>query len=346
MQRFFFLATLILLGWLTMRLSPVLTPFLLAAILAYLGNPLVSYLQRHRIGRTWGTTLVFLLVLIVFAGTIMALLPVIRHQSLLFVDYLQKYTSLLQSRLIPQLVAETGIQLDSGTISHYATSNAQKLAAWLGHGLQVALSSGSGFLTGALSIILVPVLGFYLLRDWPRLLARIDQWIPQKQAELIRRLSRDADAMLMAFLRGQLLVMLALGCSYALGLSIIGLKTAILIGLIAGILSFVPYLGVISGVLMASLAMYVQTGTFLSVLWVLLVFFIGQILESMVFTPYLVGDRIGLHPVAVIFAVMAGGQLFGFIGLLLALPVTAVLVALLRHFQSWYLQSPYYLGKE
>ncbi len=346
MQRFFFLAILVLLGWLTIRLSPVLTPFLLAAILAYLGNPLVTYLQRHRIGRSWGTTLVFVIVLLMFAGTLMALLPVIKHQALLFADYLQKYAGLLQSRLIPKLAAATGIQLDSGTISHYATSNAQKLATWLGHGLQVALSSGSGLLTGVLSIILVPVLGFYLLRDWPRLLARIDQWIPQKHVVLVRRLSRDADTMLMAFLRGQLLVMLALGCSYAFGLSIIGLKTAILIGLVAGILSFVPYLGVISGVLMASLAMYVQTGTLISVLWVLLVFFVGQILESMVFTPYLVGDRIGLHPVAVIFAVMAGGSLFGFIGLLLALPVTAVLVALLRHFQSWYLQSPYYLGKE
>ncbi|MFA7494841.1 MAG: AI-2E family transporter [Acidithiobacillus sp.] len=346
MQRFFILAVLVLLGWLLLRLAPVLTPFLLAGILAYLGNPLVTRLQRYRIPRTWGTTLVFVAVIVVFAGIIMALIPVIKHQSLIFVEYLQKYAGLLQKRLIPELSATTGLHLDSQTISHYATANAQKLATWIGHGLQVALSSGSGLITSALSIILVPVLGFYLLRDWPRLIARIDQLVPQHYTALVRRLSRDVDTMLMAFLRGQLLVMFALGISYALGLSIIGLKTAVLIGLVAGILSFVPYLGVISGLLMASLAIYIQTGAFLSILWVLVVFGIGQILESMVFTPYLVGDRIGLHPVAVIFAVMAGGALFGFVGLLLALPFTAMLVALLRHFHDWYLQSPYYLGKE
>ncbi len=346
MQRFFVLAVLILLGWLTYRLSPILSPFLVAGILAYLGNPLVTRLQRHRISRTWGTTLVFVLVIVIMAGIIMALFPAIRHQSSLFIEYLQKYVELLQTQIIPQFSARIGIHLDSQSITHYATANAQKLAGWLGRSLQLALSSGSGLISSILSIILVPVLGFYLLRDWPRLIARMAALIPPRQLALSQRLASDADTMLMAFLRGQLLVMLALGTSYAIGLSIVGLQTAILVGLVAGLLSFVPYLGVVSGITMASLAMYVQTGAFLPILWVLIVFGIGQLLESMVFTPYLVGDRIGLHPVAVIFAVLAGGELFGFVGLLLALPVTAVLIALLRHLHGWYLQSPYYLGKE
>ncbi|MCK9189671.1 AI-2E family transporter [Acidithiobacillus sp.] len=346
MQRFFVLAVLILLGWLTYRLSPILSPFLVAGILAYLGNPLVTRLQRHRISRTWGTTLVFVLVAVIMAGIIMALLPIIRHQSSLFIEYLQKYVELLQTQIIPQFSARIGIHLDSQSITHYATANAQKLAGWLGRSLQLALSSGSGLISSVLSIILVPVLGFYLLRDWPRLIARMAALIPPHYLPLSQRLASDADTMLMAFLRGQLLVMLALGTSYAIGLSMVGLQTAILVGLVAGLLSFVPYLGVVSGITMASLAMYVQTGAFLPILWVLIVFGIGQVLESMVFTPYLVGDRIGLHPVAVIFAVLAGGELFGFVGLLLALPVTAVLIALLRHLHGWYLQSPYYLGKE
>ncbi len=346
MQRFFVLAILILLGWLAYRLSPILSPFLIAGILAYLGNPLVTRLQRYRINRTWGTTLVFVLVILVLAGITMALLHVIRHQSLLFVEYLRQYLELLQTRIIPQLSARIGIPLDSQSLTHYATANAQKLAGWLGRSLQMALSSGPSLISSVLSIILVPVLGFYLLRDWPRLIARIAALIPPHYLPLSRRLAGDADAMLMAFLRGQLLVMLALGASYAIGLSIVGLKTAILVGLVAGLLSFVPYLGVVSGIAMATLAMYVQTGAFLPILGVLIVFGIGQILESMVFTPYLVGDRIGLHPVAVIFAVLAGGELFGFAGLLLALPVTAVLIALLRHLHGWYVQSRYYLGKE
>ena len=346
MQRFFVLAVLILLGWLTYRLSPILSPFLIAGILAYLGNPLVTRLQRYRISRTWGTTLVFVSVLLLLAGVTMALLPVIRQQSLLFVEYLRQYLELLQTQIIPQLSARIGIHIDSQSITHYATANAQKLAGWLGRSLQVALSSGSGLISGILNVILIPVLGFYLLRDWPHLVNRVAALIPQRYLPISQRLAGDADAMLMAFLRGQLLVMLALGASYAIGLSIIGLQTAILIGLVAGLLSFVPYLGVVSGVTMASLAMYVQTGAFLPILWVLIVFAIGQVLESMVFTPYLVGDRIGLHPVAVIFAVLAGGELFGFAGLLLALPITAVLIALLRHVHGWYLQSPHYLSNE
>ncbi len=344
LQRLYVLAALSVAAYLLYRLGPVLTPFLIAGILAYLGNPLVSRLQRWGLSRTVGTTLVFILVLLVVAGIVTALLPAIRHQALLFLDYTRQYAELLQRQIVPELSARLGIQLDSQTITHYASANAQKLADWLGKSLRIAVSSSSGILATLLDIVLIPVLGFYLLRDWPQLLERIRELIPRRRLPTVELLARDANTMLMAFLRGQILVMLALGTSYAIGLSIVGLQTAILIGLLAGFLSFVPYLGVISGISMATLAMYIQTGAFLPMVGVWVVFGIGQILESMVYTPYLVGERIGLHPVLVIFAVLAGGELFGFVGLLLALPVTAVLIALLRHAQRWYLDSTWYRG--
>ncbi|WP_291511863.1 AI-2E family transporter [Acidithiobacillus sp.] len=344
LQRLYVMAGLVAGAYVLYRLSAVLTPFLIAGILAYLGNPLVSRLQRWGLPRSAGTTLVFVLVVLLVAGVVTALLPAIRHQALLFLDYTRQYAELLQRQIIPELSARLGIHLDSQTVTHYASANAQKLADWLGKSLRIAVSSGSGILATLLDIVLIPVLGFYLLRDWPGLLERIRELIPRRRLPLVELLARDANAMLMAFLRGQILVMLALGTSYAIGLSIVGLQTAILIGLLAGFLSFVPYLGVISGISMATLAMYVQTGAFLPIVGVWVVFGIGQILESMVYTPYLVGERIGLHPVLVIFAVLAGGELFGFAGLLLALPVTAVLIALLRHAQRWYLDSPWYRG--
>ncbi len=345
MQRLIFLVFLVFLGWIIYLLGPVLVPFLLASAVAYAGSPLVTALERHRIGRTLGSTLVFLLAIVAIAGAVMALLPTVQKQAVVLLDYLRAYAGLLQDRIIPQISRTTGIPLDSRSLTGYATSNASRLATWLGSGLHAALVSGSGVLSGLLNILLIPILGFYLLRDWPRLLSRIQEMIPPRHLPLAVRLARDSDQMLMAFLRGQILVMLALGTTYATGLALVGLKTALLVGLLSGLLSFVPYMGFAGGILVASLAMYIQKGTFIPVLEVWTVYAAGQAMESFLFTPLLVGDRIGLHPVLVIFAVLSGGQLFGFAGLLLALPVTAVGSALLRHAHRWYIASSHYLGE-
>ncbi len=335
-----FLALLVL-GFLYL-LSPILSPFFIAGVFAYLANPLVTLLGHWRIGRGMATALVFLLVALLMIGTVMTLLPTIRAQILIAINYLQQYGDLLQTQLLPMLSQQLHIPLDSQSLGSYASKNASKLAHWASNSLRIAFVSGSGILSILMNFLLIPVLTFYLLRDWPQLLQRMEELIPRSQIALIRRLAADSDQMLMAFLRGQVLVMLALGSTYAIGLSIVGLKTAILIGLLSGLLSFVPYLGFVSGILMATLAMYMQSSHFLPLLGVWIVYGIGQILESTVFTPLLVGDRLGLHPVLVIFAVLAGGQLFGFTGLLLALPVTAILIALLRHFYRWYLGSELY----
>jgi predicted PurR-regulated permease PerM len=166
--------------------------------------------------------------------------------------------------------------------------------------------------------------------------------LPRKQAPLIKKLATECDDVLSEFLRGQLLVMFSLGIIYTIGLWIAGLEFALLIGMLAGLVSFVPYLGFVVGIIVAGIAALVQFNDVIHIIYILIVFGIGQAIESMVLSPWLVGERIGLHPVAVIFAVMAGGQLFGFFGVLLALPVAAVIVVLLRYLHGRYLDSSLY----
>jgi predicted PurR-regulated permease PerM len=194
------------------------------------------------------------------------------------------------------------------------------------------------------NLVLIPVLTFYLLRDWDVLMSRLRELIPRRHEALAVRLAQECDHVLGAFVRGQLSVMLALSVVYALGLLLVGIDGALLIGVVAGLLSFVPYLGFALGIIVAGVTALVQFQDLLHVLLVLAVFGFGQMLESAVLSPYLLGNRIGLHPVAVIFAVMAGGQLFGFVGILLALPVAAVIVVLLRYVHARYRDSELYAG--
>jgi predicted PurR-regulated permease PerM len=194
--------------------------------------------------------------------------------------------------------------------------------------------------------VLIPVLTFYLLRDWDLLVARVHELIPRRYEQSVAQIAKQCDEMLGAFMHGQLLVMLSLGTVYSIGLWLVGLDMAFLIGMLAGLVSFVPYLGFILGMLVAGIAALMQFQDAIHLFYVLLVFGTGQMLESFLLTPYLLGDRIGLHPVAVIFAVMAGGQLFGFVGILLALPATAVIMVLLSHAHEHYINSELYADDE
>jgi predicted PurR-regulated permease PerM len=191
-------------------------------------------------------------------------------------------------------------------------------------------------------MVLIPVLTFYLLRDWDILVARFRELLPRRHAEKVTQISLECDDMLAGFIRGQLLVMSALSLIYTVGLMIIGVELALLLGVIAGVVSFVPYLGLIVGVVLSGLAALLQFGDWMPVVYVVIVFSVAQMIEGMVLTPRFVGERIGLHPVAVIFAVLAGGQLFGFTGVLLALPVAAVVVVLLKHAHERYVSSDLY----
>ncbi|MGZ8160609.1 MAG: AI-2E family transporter, partial [Methylobacter sp.] len=202
--------------------------------------------------------------------------------------------------------------------------------------------SGGVIAEWLMNLLLIPVVTFYLLRDWDGLVVKVHDLLPRRVAPTAAKLAGEVDAVLSAFVRGQLYVMLALGCIYSIGLWITGLDLALLIGMLAGLVSFVPYLGSIVGIVAACVAALVQFHELIQLVPVAIVFIIGQSLEGMVLTPMLVGDKIGLHPVAVMFAVLAGGQLFDFLGILLALPVASVIMVLLRHVHDLYRYSDFY----
>ncbi len=341
------LAALALAGFLIWVLQPILAPFLTAALLAYLGDPLADRLERLGLGRTLAVTVVFALFLAVMLAAILLLLPLLGRQ----VDYLQERIPVLigwvQNTVLPWLEERFGLSVAQFDLASLRDAVA---ASWETTGNVAATVVGrvarSGLaLVGVLiNVALIPVVTFYLLRDWDLMMARIRDLLPRQVEPTVSRLAQECNDVVAAFLRGQLLVMLALGIIYTAGLSLIGLDLALLIGTLAGLASIVPYLGVIVGIFSAALARVLQfpTEPWLAPALVAAVFGIGQMLEGMVLAPLLVGDRIGLHPVAVIFAVLAGGQLFGFTGVLLALPVAAVVAVLLRDANARYRSSRLY----
>jgi predicted PurR-regulated permease PerM len=314
-------------------LGPILMPFALSAGLAYLGDPLVDRLQRWRLSRTGAVIIVFLALTAVTLPLALLLVPMVVEQARVFMSSLPEYLLWLQQTGLPAIGVQLppDLRLDAEGLRKVVSENLPQAGGIAREVLGALSRSGGALLTFVAGLLLVPVVTFYLLRDWDHLIRWIDGLLPAASRDTIRKLARESDSMLAGFLRGQMLVMLALAVIYSVGLSLVGLKLALLIGIGAGLVSFVPYLGFIAGILAAGIAVLVQTHELLPLVWVLLVFMTGQLVESTLLTPLLVGDRIGLHPVAVIFAVMAGGQLFGFIGILLALPAAAVIAVLLRH---------------
>ena len=329
-------------------LAPVLTPFLVAALLAYLFDPVVTQLQTRKLPRGVAVTLVLALLTLLLVLLALWLLPMLEFQVIWLIKQFPHYLDVLQL-LLPIWGERLGIDpalLNIAALKQVILENLGSSLAKSGDvtmTLLTSVSNSSMALLGWLAnVVLIPVVLFYLLRDWHVLLARIDELLPRFYQPLVKKLATESDQVLGGFLRGQLSVMLALALLYSLGLWLADLKLALLIGMLAGLVSFVPYLGFIVGLVAASIAILLQTQDLMSLVPVLLVFGVGQMLESMLLTPWLVGDRIGLHPVAVIFAVMAGGQLFGFVGILLALPTAAVLAVLLRHAQQQYKTSNLY----
>jgi predicted PurR-regulated permease PerM len=249
-----------------------------------------------------------------------------------------------RTRFLPLLQQWFGseLQWDSAAIKQFLQSHwqgaggvAAKLLPWLG-------DSGGALVALLVNLLLIPVAMFYLLRDWNNLVSHIDQIVPRHWHAKVREIAAEVDAILAEFLRGQISVMLLMSFFYVIAMWLVGLEFALPIGIVAGMLVFVPYLGMILGLLLATLAAAMQFTAFGSVALVWTVFGAGQLIEGMVVTPWLVGDRIGLHPLAVVFALMAFGQLFGFFGVLLALPLAAMLLVGLRHAKEVYLASEMY----
>lgn len=326
-------------------LSPMLTPFFVAALLAYLGDPLVDRLERKKLSRTFSVTIVFIAISLIILVFFLFLVPLLEMQIKRLGERLPSYLdwsfAMFGTYLQDQLGVDPSI-LEGEKLKELITTNWQQTGGLIKNVLQTVSKSGFMIVGWIGTLALIPVILFYLLRDWDNLVAYIHNLLPRAVEPTVTKLAHESDEMLGAFLRGQFMVMIALSILYWLGLTLIGLDFALLIGFIAGLVSFVPYLGLIVGITIAGIAVLFQTQDPLNLLWVLAVFVVVQVIEGSVLTPWLVGERIGLHPVAVIFAVLAGGQLFGFVGVLLALPVAAVLAVIMRHLHETYKQSNVY----
>lgn len=335
-------------------LQPVLMPFLLGGFFAYLLNPLVGRLEKKQIrdrllGRTAAVSLVFLVMTLVVGLLCLLIVPLLGRQLVSFVQHLPDYVVWLQGKLIPYLQSALGTstdELSAYEMKKIIRQNWQQTGGLIAQFIKGATESTVSAMMWMANMVLVPVVTFYLLRDWEKLLGRARDMLPRAWESFTVTTVSECDQVLSAFIRGQLLVMVSLAVVYSIGLGVVGLDLALFLGTLAGFASIVPYLGAILGILLSSIFAYMQFHEFLPVVYVLLVFATGQILESMFLTPLLVGDKIGLHPVGVIFAIMAGGQLAGFVGILIALPVAAMLMVLMRHLLIKYKASGFYLNND
>ncbi len=340
---------LLLVGALVWALTPVLTPFAAALLLAWMGDPVVARLQARGLSRNAAVSLVFTAMVLVLVLLILVLVPLIQEQVVVLADSMPAYLDWFLHTALPWLQAKTGLNVTTWLDPDYLIEMIKR--NWQGAGgiasqvLGVITHSGFTVLGWVANIVLIPFLTFFFLRDWNTLVQRAAGLVPRERIATVATLARESDSVLGSFLRGQFMVMLSMGLFYAAGLWMVGLDVGVVIGLLAGLLTFIPYIGPLTVLLGGSIAALVQFGDWPHLLGVLAVWGIGQLLESYVLTPKLVGDRVGLGPVTVVFAVMAGGTLFGFLGMLLALPVASVANVLIRHLHAHYTESRFYLGE-
>lgn len=343
-------ATLALMLWL---LAPVLAPFIVAAVLAYVLTPMVDRLDalaRGRLPRLLAVLLVELLFILVVIGLLLLLVPVLTREWPLLREQVPQLLERLNAGLQP-LLGSLGVEfsLDLASLKpvlmKYLNANMEDA---LGSVLASLKIGGSVALTVLGNLILIPVALFYLLLDWKGLVRRVTELVPRHLRGSYDRFVAEADGVLGQYLRGQLLVMLILAIYYSLGLSLFGLALALPIGIFTGLAIFVPYVGFGLGLVLAVLAGLLEFtgagGPTRVLLMLAVVYGLGQLIESLYLTPRLLGERIGLHPLAVIFALLAFGQLFGFVGILVALPASAVLLVAARRLRQRYLESRLYRG--
>lgn len=339
-------AVFLLLMWV---LNDILLPFVVGMVVAYFLDPVVVRLQHARLSRTMATTLVTIAAALVAVGVVMAILPPLFGQIQSLIAKAPEYIVKALGRVQPLLEPlRDRLGLDPMSL-HDLQSQATQ---WAGKGLAVA-----GGIAGALAergvaiinllglLFITPVVTFYMLRDWEKMVAAINDSLPLEHAETIRKLTAESNAAIAGFMRGQALVCLSLGTFYGIGLTLVGLQFGLVIGLVAGAISFIPFVGTfVGGVMALGMALAQFPPDWIGVVKVAAVFVVGQMLEGNFLSPKLVGDRVGLHPVWIMFALLAGGSLFGFTGVLIAVPVAAILGVVVRHFIARYRESALYRG--
>jgi predicted PurR-regulated permease PerM len=324
-------------------LSPVLLPFLVGLVIAYVLDPAVDKVERWGIGRTWATSLVMAAFFLILAAIVLLLSPILVEQVRGLSRWVAQGIEELQGLVRPYLedyLNQPQPKPDSKGAENIGL--ATQAIKWAG-GMAGQLVQGGIAVFNILSLIFImPVVAFYLLRDWDHIVATVDMWLPRDRAPTIRKLLQEIDSRMAGFLRGQALVCVLLGIFYAVGLTLVGLHYGLIIGLITGLVSFVPYIGMLVGAGVGLGVAFFQFDNWWMVVAVAGVFMLGQIIEGNFVSPILVGDRVGLHPVWLMLAVMAGGALFGFVGVLIAVPVAAAIAVLLRFALERYLESPLY----
>ena len=328
-------------------LKDILMPFALGALIAYLGDPIVDRLESRGCSRTKGVAMVFALFSALLILALAVLVPVVIQQFSDLVAAVPAAYQWASTVAVPQLQAWlslTPISLPDIDWKTRLNENLSSVGLVTGGMVQQVTTSSLSFLSGLLNVALIPVVAFYLMRDWDVMVTAIMQGVPRGLLQGVTRSISDAHEVLEAFVRGQLVVMGAQAVMYSAGLWLVGLNYAVILGLVAGLASIIPYAGALIGVGSALVVAYFQFGPDLWALGLVgAVFMVGQLVESFLLTPLLIGDRIGLHPVAVIFALMAGGQLAGFTGILIALPVAAVFLVFFRQLISFYFTTDVYL---
>jgi predicted PurR-regulated permease PerM len=350
MRRWFWLGAVLLLCAFIYLLHPILTPFLIGVLLAYMGDPLVDRLEKLKLSRTLSVVVVFALFTVIVMVLLLVLVPMLAKQLLSLYQLAPQMLDWLQQVALPWVQSHVGLSdgfWKFDKIKAAISEHMGQAGDIVGVILAQATTSTLALIGWLTNLVLIPVVGFYLLRDWDLMMAKVRGLLPRNRETQIVKLAGECHEVLGAFIRGQLLVMVALGVIYSAGLMLVGLELGLLIGMVAGLAAIVPYMGFIIGIGAAIVAGLFQFGLDpMHMTGIVAVFMIGQMLEGMVLTPLLVGDRIGLHPVAVIFAILAGGELFGFTGVLLALPVAAVIMVLVRHVHTLYKESNIYGGSE
>ena len=338
------LVILILALWL---LQGILLPFVAGLVLAYFIDPVADALERLGIPRVVATLLILGISVLLLVLAIIVLVPLLGDQISRFAANLPTFLTTLNTRFneaapqwVKDLLARSGTDVQTN-MSQFAG----RAALWIAGVLSSILTGGLALINILALVVITPVVAFYLLNDWDRMIAKVDSWLPRPHAETLRGLAREIDAAMAGFIRGQSTVCVFLGAFYAVGLSLAGLNFGLLIGIGAGVLSFIPYVGSITGALLSiGMALVQFWPDWISIAMVAAIFVAGQFIEGNFLSPKLVGGRVGLHPVWLMFALFAFGYLFGFVGLLLAVPLAAAVGVLARFALRKYLASPIYLG--
>jgi predicted PurR-regulated permease PerM len=339
------LLALILVIVLVYLLHPILLPFVAGMAIAYVLDPLADRLERWRAPRWLATTIALMVFVLALISAFTLIVPIVQEQVAALIAALPSYEEMRRQAMpaVDKLIGEVTRQ-DLQKLASTAGQHAAQAASWASSLLGSIWSGGLALFNVLSLLVITPVVAFYLLRDWDRMVARLDQLLPRDHADTIRGAFSEIDRRLAGFVRGQSMVCLFLGTFYGLGLTLVGLDFGLLIGLVAGLLSFIPYVGSIVGFVSSMGVALVQYDDYYMVALVAGIFFLGQFIEGNFLTPKLVGDRVGLHPVWVIFALLAGGLMFGFVGVLLAVPAAAALGVLVSLALRAYLESEGYKG--